>query len=293
MIFVDLIASMSERLSAVGPEKSARVAFSEPFFDARLGLASIELSGWGEASKCTIDGADVLRHLAAPIIAIVGTNGIAQTVANFAREALGAEVVYWGISRRPTTELIDPTRYVVPEDAVRMTGVFCFALPWATEANDWLRWYRTGSAQARSIVVAWRRSPTVERALAYLGHHVTEEVQLPALAAHVGLSRFHLVRQFRASLGITPHRCQLLLRLALAKAMLRQGTSIAEVALALGFYDQSHLDRTFRLLTGTPPSRYHPRQGNFFQDDARESKLKGSLPCEQMVALRSRTLRPA
>jgi AraC-like DNA-binding protein len=274
MIFVDLIASMSERLSAVRPEESARIASNEPSFDARVGLASIELGDWDGASKCTIDGADLLRQLAAPVIAVVGANAIARTVANFARDALGTEVVVCGPSKQPPKEIADPMRPVVSREAVQMSGVVCFALPWTADAGDWLRWYREGPAPARTIFVAWRRSPPVECALAYLSHHLTEEVRLSALAAHVGLSKSHLLRQFRASLGIAPHRCQLLVRLARAKTMVRRGTDIAEVALALGFFDQSHLDRTFRLLAGTSPSRYRSRQDNVFRDEETRRMLE-------------------
>src|SRR5207249_2620440 len=211
------------------------------------------------------------------MIGIVGINAIAEAISAYARASLGIAVIHCHagaiaddiIHAGASDGVTNPRRYVRLEEAAQMTSVFCFALPWTREAGDWLRWYWPRPArQQRTLIVAWRRSSAVERALAYLGEHLADEVHLPALAAQVGLSKFHLVRLFRSTLGVTPHRCQLLLRLSRAKAMLRQGVGIAEVALALGFCDQSHLDRTFRLLGGMTPSRYQMMQGNFFQDGA-------------------------
>ena len=86
-----------------------------------------------------------------------------------------------------------------------------------------------------------------------------EPVQLRRLAEVAGISRFHLVRLFTATLGITPHRYQTLLRLSRAMSMLREGTGITHIAHGLGFADHSHLDRSFRVLMGMTPTQYQQR----------------------------------
>ena len=70
------------------------------------------------------------------------------------------------------------------------------------------------------------------------------------------MSKFHFVRAFTAIVGVTPHRYHLLLRLAKAKAMLHEGSEIAQVAVQAGFWDQSHFDRSFRLFVGMTPTQY-------------------------------------
>jgi AraC family transcriptional regulator len=70
---------------------------------------------------------------------------------------------------------------------------------------------------------------------------------LAELAALCGLSRSYFVRAFKHTTGMSPHRWLLTHRAMRAKDLLR-GTRmpIAEIAVACGFADQSHLTRVFR-----------------------------------------------
>jgi AraC-like DNA-binding protein len=81
-------------------------------------------------------------------------------------------------------------------------------------------------------------------------------VSLGDLAAHVGLSPYHLLRSFRAQVGITPGAYQIQLRVLEARRRLREGAGIAATATELGFADQSHLTRHFQRIMGTSPGRY-------------------------------------
>jgi AraC-like DNA-binding protein len=98
--------------------------------------------------------------------------------------------------------------------------------------------------------------PAVRRAGAYLRERADAVVPLAELAAVAGLSRFELVRRFRADTGLTPHAFQTDLRVARARALLRAGTPPADVAAACGFADQAHLTRVFKRAVGVPPARY-------------------------------------
>jgi AraC-like DNA-binding protein len=96
----------------------------------------------------------------------------------------------------------------------------------------------------------------VRRARAYLAEQWDQPVALADLAAHAGLSRFELIRRFRQQIGVTPHAFQTNLRISRARAMLRAGEPIAQVAAVCGFADQPHLTRTFRRTVGVTPGRY-------------------------------------
>ncbi len=87
--------------------------------------------------------------------------------------------------------------------------------------------------------------------------HLAEKITLEELAAVCGLGRFRFLRHFKQSVGMTPHAWLLRLRLEEACALLTRGSqSIAEVAQAVGFYDQSHFNRAFRQAFGVAPSSY-------------------------------------
>ncbi|CAN7490558.1 AraC family transcriptional regulator [Cupriavidus necator] len=83
-----------------------------------------------------------------------------------------------------------------------------------------------------------------------------ERLPLAELAHACGLSRYHLIRAFRAETGMTPHAYQLDLRIQHGRRLLRQGAALAEVALLLGFADQSHFQRAFKQRVAMTPRGY-------------------------------------
>lgn len=71
-----------------------------------------------------------------------------------------------------------------------------------------------------------------------------------------GGSRYREYRNLRRRYGVTQHEYRQAVRIENAKVLLRSGASVVETAVECGFYDQSHLVKTFRLLTGLTPSQY-------------------------------------
>jgi AraC-like DNA-binding protein len=84
-------------------------------------------------------------------------------------------------------------------------------------------------------------------------------VPLDALARIAGLSRYQLIRVFRAVTGMTPHAWQLNQRINLARARLRQGEGMAALAQHLGFADQAHFQRVFKAHAGVTPGGFRRR----------------------------------
>lgn len=79
---------------------------------------------------------------------------------------------------------------------------------------------------------------------------------LEQLSRLAGMSRYQLIRAFRAATGMTPHAFQLNLSVNRARSRLQAGTALAQLAHELGFADQSHLQRVFKAHTGITPGRY-------------------------------------
>jgi transcriptional regulator GlxA family with amidase domain len=79
-----------------------------------------------------------------------------------------------------------------------------------------------------------------------------------ARSAGMGLSRFH--EEFRGEIGETPAERLAATRLDRAEDLLREThLPIAEIALAVGFSDQSALTRSFRRRRGTTPAAVRRR----------------------------------
>jgi len=103
----------------------------------------------------------------------------------------------------------------------------------------------------------------LRRAQEALRANLQTGLSLEALADACGLSRRHFARAFRDTVGSTPHRWMMSARVEAAKTMiLRQDASLADVAIACGFADQSHLSRVFKRETGVSPAAWRRDQAN-------------------------------
>jgi len=84
----------------------------------------------------------------------------------------------------------------------------------------------------------------------------SESLTLAELAEQARMSRYHFVRAFRRAFGMTPHAWQLDRRIERARGLLDQGMALADVALQLGFADQSHFQRAFKQRVAATPGEY-------------------------------------
>lgn len=93
-------------------------------------------------------------------------------------------------------------------------------------------------------------------ATAFLAAAAADDMTIADIAAQCGLSTSYFIRAFRKSTGRTPHRWLLEYRAEKARQMLLGEASIAEIAVACGFADQSHLTRIFTALHGISPGNW-------------------------------------
>jgi AraC family transcriptional regulator len=96
----------------------------------------------------------------------------------------------------------------------------------------------------------------LERLRDHVNAHLDEPIEVAALANIAGRSPFHFSRIFARSVGVTPHRYVIQLRLRRAVELIREGrTGLAEVAACTGFADQSHLSRWVKRIHGVSLTR--------------------------------------
>ena len=111
-------------------------------------------------------------------------------------------------------------------------------------------------AHARGGLAPWQ----ARRVEALLAEHADGNIALSTLATECGISVRHFGRAFRQSTGTSPHRWLVERRVARAQQMLGDGiASIAAIAQACGFADQSHLTRAFIANVGASPARWRRR----------------------------------
>ena len=80
------------------------------------------------------------------------------------------------------------------------------------------------------------------------------------LAKVAGLSTTHFNRQFIKLLGVSPTQLLHAIRIDRARDLLvRSDQCIVEIAVQVGYYDQSHFTRHFRKQCGLTPRSYRAR----------------------------------
>lgn len=98
------------------------------------------------------------------------------------------------------------------------------------------------------------------RAKAILEDFSQPDPSLSFIAQACGLSRSYFIKAFKTNTGLTPHQWRQRRRIERAKGLLSETKlNVAEVALACGFSDQSHLTRVFTRLVGDSPARWRKR----------------------------------
>ena len=115
---------------------------------------------------------------------------------------------------------------------------------------------RRGSSVRQPALTDPVQRDRLRRVYEAIAERCSETLRLDELAALAGMSRYHLLRAFRAVYGLTPHAWQVDRRIARARRLLGQGMSLAETALVLGFADQSHFQRAFKQRVAATPGEY-------------------------------------
>jgi AraC-type DNA-binding domain-containing proteins len=76
------------------------------------------------------------------------------------------------------------------------------------------------------------------------------------MAAVLGVSQYHFSANLQAPDRHPAHVFRTQRRVEQARALIRRGMPLVEVAQTTGFSDQSHFSNTFKLYTGATPGQY-------------------------------------
>ena len=91
----------------------------------------------------------------------------------------------------------------------------------------------------------------------YIRERLAEDLSLYELAHAVGLGARHFSRLFRSSFGTSPHQYVIHERLKEAARLLERGDrGVSDIAISVGFANQSHFTVAFRRGYGVTPRRW-------------------------------------
>lgn len=214
--------------------------------DALLHPGAILLGNHGACYQC--------RHDHAPGDRCVSVQIAPAYFAEIAATAAGSSRF------RFPTPMLPASRQILPQTAILEAG---------TKGRDLLYkedvLVRLVATAARTLSGAGPKAAQVSahderrisRALRHIEAHGDEALDLDRLASVAAMSKFHFLRTFRRTVGMTPY--QYLLSLRLRRAAMRLLTTrepIAQVAYDCGFGDLSTFVNTFRDRFGMSPKAF-------------------------------------
>ncbi len=98
---------------------------------------------------------------------------------------------------------------------------------------------------------------TLARIESYIEDRLGQPITLAELASVANVSRFHFARLFKRSTGVTAMAYVERARIRQAQDLLRKAElPLSEIALVLGFADQSHFTRRFHRHVGSTPAAF-------------------------------------
>jgi len=120
---------------------------------------------------------------------------------------------------------------------------------------------RVGETMSGVRASGAKPSPGDERrisaVLRYIEQHADGAVDLDRLAAMAAMSKYHFLRVFRRTTGLTPYKFLLGARMRRAAVKLRTSRlPVSQIAYDAGFGDLSTFNNRFRDLFGSSPSRF-------------------------------------
>jgi AraC-like DNA-binding protein len=151
---------------------------------------------------------------------------------------------------------------------------------WGAKGREFIEQIRNDDRTAQSCIEAvdaylinrlasnLRDDPVTQEAIETIKNckgHITVQ----QLARHLGLSRRHLTRKFKERIGISPKQLCRNIRFKQVYKLIETAShdTWADVAVACGYYDQSHLINDFKHFTGSSPDAYFfssPNGPDFF-----------------------------
>jgi AraC family transcriptional regulator of adaptative response/methylated-DNA-[protein]-cysteine methyltransferase len=99
----------------------------------------------------------------------------------------------------------------------------------------------------------------IEEAIRYLDDRLTTQPSLEAVAAHVGLSKFHFHRLFRRWAGVSPKQFLEYLTVDYAKELLRGNESVLGAAYEAGLSSPARLHDQFVAIEAVTPGEWRAR----------------------------------
>lgn len=97
---------------------------------------------------------------------------------------------------------------------------------------------------------------TINKAIEFINDYDKKvEISLSDIALEVGITKYHLIKEFKKHIGITPNQYIQIKKVNLSKNLIKKNIPLSHVAFESGFTDQSYMIKVFKRYYGYTPSK--------------------------------------
>ena len=114
----------------------------------------------------------------------------------------------------------------------------------------------------------------------FIEANYAEPISVGEIAKTFGMTPNFLSQYFRQSFGLTPYAYLVSVRMERARELLKEGRSVKETSLSVGYADPNYFSRLFRKKTGCPPSAVAESASGPMEPDSRNMEPPNGLANE-------------
>lgn len=111
--------------------------------------------------------------------------------------------------------------------------------------------------QKEQIVQKRSYEEDIEHALSFIEAHFSSQITVDDIISDIPVSKYHFIRLFKRTMGVTPYHYVNIYRINYAKKLLRTTSlPVSEISENCGFLDTSNFIYQFQKITGLRPTAY-------------------------------------
>lgn len=99
----------------------------------------------------------------------------------------------------------------------------------------------------------------ISKTVSIIENSSTPSFSIDDICKIINLSKFHFIRQFKLEVGLTPYQFILNTKIRKIRQGLLSKQTLSDLALDLGFSDQSHMCNTFKKYMGISPLQFYQK----------------------------------
>lgn len=119
--------------------------------------------------------------------------------------------------------------------------------------------YLTLCLKNKTFNFALNMTEYISKALYIIENTITNDLSIDDICKIINISKFHFIRKFKIEVGMTPYKFILNSKIKKIRQGIILEQQLSDLALELGFSDQSHMSNIFKRYMGESPLQFYKK----------------------------------